>query len=472
MSLTRSVAHNTFSQTFGRFASIFIALLVFVLVARHLGVSGYGSYATASAFLQFFSIVVDLGLYIYLAKTLGEPGVDEVAVTSNVFTLRLVSAVVILGFAPLVVLAFPYPAVVKLTVAVLCVSSLFVTLTQVLVGVFQKTLHAGKFILGELVGRLVLLSVTFTAIRSGVGLVGIAWVVVLSSAVTFVVTFLWARKFIRIRLVFDMALWRRILATTWPIALSIMFNVVYFKADTIILSLFYPARDVGIYGAPYKVFETFISIPAIFVGLMTPILTTAYLTDRGRFARILQRGFDTLLLVAFPLVVGTQFVARDVMQLIAPGFSASGPVFQVLVLGTGAIFLGYLFSNAIVVVNKQRTMVWVYASVALSSLVLYLLFIPRFSYFGAAAVTVAVESTVALIAARVVLRTSGVRLRAARPIRILVAALVMAGAMWLGRELAWYVNGTIGVVVYAAVAVASRAVDRSLIGEVMLRRSP
>ncbi len=471
MSLTRSVAQNTFYQTFGRFASIFIALLVFVLVARHLGVSGYGSYATASAFLQFFSIVVDLGLYIYLAKTLGVPGIDEAAVTSNVFTLRLVSAVVILGFAPLVVLAFPYPAVIKLTVAVLCVSALFVTLTQVLVGVFQKTLHAGKFILGELVGRLVLLAVTFAAIRAGAGLVGIAWVVVLASAVTFAVTFAWARRYMRIRLAFDTALWRRILSSTWPIALSIMFNVVYFKADTIILSLFYPARDVGIYGAPYKVFETFISVPSIFVGLLTPILAAAYLTDRARFARILQRGFDTLLLVAFPLVVGTQFVARDVMQLIAPGFSASGPVFQILVFGTGAIFLGYLFSNAVVVVDKQRTMVWVYATVALSSLVLYLLFIPRFSYFGAAAVTVAVESVVALIGARVVLKTSGVRLRTARPMLILASALVMAGVMWIGRELPWYINGTIGVAVYAAAAVVFRAVDRSLIGEVMLRRS-
>ena len=29
---------------------------------------------------------------------------------------------------------------------------------------------------------------------------------------------------------------------TWPIALSIIFNVVYFKADTIILSLYYPAH--------------------------------------------------------------------------------------------------------------------------------------------------------------------------------------------------------------------------------------
>lgn len=472
MSLTRSVAHNTFYQTIGRFVSILIALAVFIMVARYLGVAGYGSYATATAFLQFFSIVVDLGLYVYLAKALGEPGVDEATVTGNVFTLRLVSAVVILGFAPLVVLGFPYPATVKLAVAVLCVSSLFVTLTQVLVGVFQKTLHAGKFVLGEIVGRIVLLLATIMAIRADAGIVGIAWVVALASAVAFAATFVWANAYIRIRLRFDMARWRSIIASTWPIALSIMFNVVYFKADTIILSLFYPARDVGIYGAPYKVFETFISIPSIFVGLLTPILTTAYLTDRARFGRILQRGFEMLLLAALPLVVGTQFVARDVMELVAPGFSASGPVFQVLVFGTGAIFLGYLFSNTVVVVNKQRTMVWAYASVAAASIVLYLLLIPRFSYFGAAAVTVAVESAVALIGAAVVLRTSGVRLAGGRPMRMIAAALVMALAMWFGRGFPWYANGMIGVAAYAAAAVGFRTFDRSVAEEVLSRRSP
>ena len=472
MSLTRSVAHNMFYQIVGRVVSALLTLVIFILVARYLGVEGYGFYTTATAFLQFFGIVVDLGLYIYLAKALGEPGVDEASIVGNVFTLRLVSAVVILGFAPLAVLAFPYPATVKLAVAVMSLFTLFVTLSQVLAGVFQKTLHTGKFILAEVVGRVVQLIGTVIAIRLGVGLIGIIWVIVLSSAVSFVATFVWARGYIRFRLRFDFPLWKQILSATWPIALSIMFNVVYFKIDTIILSLYYSARDVGIYGAPYKIFEAFISIPAIFAGLLTPILTTAYLTDRARFTRILQRGFEVLLLMALPLVVGTQFVARDVMKLIAPGFVESGAILQVLVFGSAAIFIGYLFTNAIVVVNRQRTMVWAYASVAVSSVILYLLTIPRFSYFGAATITVIVETAIAAIAAWVVLRTSGTRLSLGPSARIVVAAIGMALVMTVARNLPWYVNGTIGVFVYAAIVLAMNVIDRSMIREIVRRTEP
>ncbi|MBI4092938.1 MAG: flippase [Candidatus Kerfeldbacteria bacterium] len=471
-SLTRSVAHNTFYQVIGRSASILLALVVFVLVARHLGVEGYGYFTTITAFLQFFGVVVDLGLYIYLAKTLGEPGIDERRIVGNVFTLRLVSAMVLLGAAPLLILAFPYPAVVKLGVAAMSISSLFVTITQVLAGLFQKTLRAGQFILGEVVGRVLMLGVTIAAIRLGAGVNGIVWTVVISSAATFLITLMMARRLTRFRLEFDWPLWRAILRTTWPIALSILFNIVYFKADTIILSLYYPATDVGIYGAPYRVFEALISIPALFAGLLTPLLAAAFVTDYARFNRILQRGFEMLLAAAVPLVVGTQFVARDVMQLVAPGFAASAPVLRILVFGTAAIFLGYLFSNTVVVVNRQRTMVWVYATMAVSSVILYWLTIPRFSYFGAASVTVLVESVVAAAGAVVVLRTSRIRLAFGPTARIMAAGLLMAGMMWLVRSLPWYVNGSIGVAIYGLALLFFRIIDRPLLKEVFGRSRP
>ncbi len=469
MSLTRSVARNTLSQAVGRALSIGLALVVFFMVARHLGVEGYGYYTTVTAFLQLFGLVVDLGLYIYLAKTLGQPGVDEARMVGNILTLRLVSATLILGLAPLLVFFFPYPSVVKVGVAAMSLSSLFVTVTQVLSGVFQQRLRAAKFIIGEVIGRLVLLGATLVAIRSGAGILGIIWTVVFGSFVAMIITAWWAYRLIPFKLGFDGGVWKQIIRSTWPIALSIMFNVIYFKADTIILSLYYPAYEVGIYGAPYRVFEALISIPALFAGLLTPLLTTAYLTDRPRFGRMLQRGFEALVLMAAPLVVGTQFVATDVMRLVAPEFAASAPVLRILVFGTAAIFIGYLFSNAVVVVNRQRAMVWVYATVAFSSVALYVATIPRFSYFGAATVTVLVESVVAVAAAWMVLRTADVRFSLSPTARILVASGLMATAMWFGRGLAWTIDGVLGVAVYAAAVVGLRVVDRATLREIITR---
>lgn len=468
-SITRSVARNTILQATGRAVSVGLAFVVFFLVARQLGVDGYGQYATATAFLQLFAVVVDLGLYIHLANVLGQPNVDERRVVGDVVSLRLVTAVILLGLAPLVVLAFPYPPIVKLSVAVLAVSSFMVTATQLFAAVFQKYLVAGRFIAAEVLGRLALLGFTLAAIQSGAGLLGISWTVAAASTVSLALTVWWARRLVPFHLRLSPSAWRAILRVTWPIAVSITFNVIYFKADTIILSLFHSDATVGIYGAPYRVFEALISVPALFAGLLTPILSGAFAIDRLRFQRVISRGFEALLVAAVGLVVGTQFVANDVMTLIAPEFAASGPILRVLVLGTAAIFIGYLFSNAVVVVGAQRRMMWAYVAVALSSIGLYFLTIPRFSYWGAAWVTVAVEGSIALIAAIVVLRSSGTRLALGRSGKVLLAGVLMAAAMWIGRPWPWYLNGAVGAAVYGVAILGLGVVRPATIRSILSR---
>lgn len=469
MSITRAIAHNTMVQAVGRVVSTLIALVIFYLVAHNLGVARYGEFTTATSFLQLFGLAVDLGLYVYLAKRLGEAGVDAPRITSDVVSLRLVSAVVIIGLAPLLVFLFPYPATVRFAVAILALSSIFVTMTQALSGIFQYALRTVRFVMSDILGKVVILLATIVAIRLGTGVVGIALTVTIGSAVTFAATYRSATRIIPIRFRIDWAAWQMILRQTWPIALSIAFNVVYFKADTIILSIYHSSREVGIYGAPYRVLEALISIPAMIAGLLTPILSGAYASDRVRFARILQRGFEFLFFIAVPITVGAQFVADDLMKVIAPEFVESGLVLRILTIATFAIFLGYLFSNAVVVVNKQRVIVWAYGLVALSSLVLYRIFIPRYSYLGAAWVTFFVESAIAVTGAVVVLRTSRMRLSFGVPLRILIAGAVMAAAMFFLRNGPWVVAAVIGVCSYVGFAFVLRIVDRSLLREVFSR---
>lgn len=470
MSLTRSIAHNTIIQAVGRVISTLLTLVVFFLVARHLGVADYGLLTTATAFLQVFGLVVDLGLYIYLAKRLGEPGIDAGRVASNVFTLRLVTAAIIIGLAPLLVWWLPYPREVQLSVAVLAGSFLFVTLTQALSGIFQQALRTASFVGSEILGRVLLLAATIVAIRMGAGVIGISVTVTLGAAVTFIASWMAARRLVPVRLRFDPAAWREILRATWPIALSIGFNVIYFKADTIVLSLYHPARDVGLYGAPYRFLEALISAPAMIAGLLTPLLSSAFATDRQRFGRYLQRGFELLLFIALPLTIGTQFIATGLMRLVAPEFSESGPILQVLSLVTFSIFIGYLFSNAVVVVNRQRTIVWVYGLIAALSLVLYFSLIPKYSYFGAAWSHLVVETLMALSGAWIVLRTARVKLSFGIPGRIFLAGAIMAAVMFVGRDWPWALNGAIGGVVYLAAAFGLKVFDRSVLTEIFSRR--
>ncbi|MFA5134917.1 MAG: polysaccharide biosynthesis C-terminal domain-containing protein [Patescibacteria group bacterium] len=90
------------------------------------------------------------------------------------------------------------------------------------------------------------------------------------------------------------------------------------------------------------------------------------------------------------------------MELVAPGFDDSAALLKVLIFATATIFIGNLFGNTVVAIGRQLTMMWVYLGVAVISLVGYLVFIPRYSYFGAAGMTVVSELLVTLAALLIV----------------------------------------------------------------------
>ncbi len=99
-----------------------------------------------------------------------------------------------------------------------------------------------------------------------------------------------ARGYTKFNFGFDFSYWKRIWHRAWPIALTSLLTLVYFKADTLILSVYRSEGEVGIYGATYKVLEIIGTFPHMFLGLVLPVLTTAYVTQNfERFKRVYQK---------------------------------------------------------------------------------------------------------------------------------------------------------------------------------------
>lgn len=473
MSLTRKVAHNTIIQLVGRGISTILALVVVAMVTRYLSPQGYGQYTTAMVFLQFFGILADMGLYMVLVREIatGDDAHHE-RVVNNIFTLRLVSAIVFLGIAPAVALLFPYPLVVRIGIAVASISFLCITLNQVLLGLYQKHLRIAWFTIAEVIGRFFLLGATALFMWQGRNLLWIFGAVSLGGAVNFVITFIAAQRFSRIRLSFDMMEWKRLLILTAPLALSVMLNLMYFKADTIVLSWFGSEADVGLYGAPYKILEVIITFPAMFAGLVFPVITAAYAAgDMEKFQRVFQKAFDALLIVALPLIAGAWVVGTPLMRFIAgDAYATSGDILKVLIIATAIIFVGNLFGNTVVSVNKQKAMVWRYGVVAAFALTGYLALIPRYSYWGAAGMTVVAELMITLFAASVVMRASRLRLSFMTAGKIAVASIGMALVLLLLRDVHVVFGMLVGIFVYTVLLFVLRVLSKDVITEVIRMR--
>lgn len=457
MSLTRKIASNAALQVGGRFIGTILGLFTVGIMTRTLGREGYGQFTTAMSFLQFFGILADFGLTLSMTKLLSEKGADEDRIASNVFTLRLVSAAVFFGIAPLAAAFFPYSADVKSGIAVAALSFFFMAVSQVLVGIFQKHLASHLSAIAEVAGRGVLLAGTIMAARSGAGLGGFFLALVVGNALQLAISLATARKFARIRLAFETAVWRRIIAESWPIGLSIAFNLIYLKGDIIALSIFRPQEEVGLYGAAYKVLDVITVVPMIFMGLVLPLLTASWTERRHEeFARRLRRAFDALILAAVPLAVGAFAVSSDLMVLVAgPEFAASGPMLSILMIAGAAVFIAALFGHAVVAIGFQRQMIAAYAADAVISIFLYVTLIPRIGAVGAAWVTVFSEVFILLACGIAVWAKTRVLPSWRGTAVAVIGSAVMYGALKATDGVDVVARILIGMAAYGAVVLAS-----------------
>jgi O-antigen/teichoic acid export membrane protein len=409
--LATKIAHNTLLQFVSKAVSTVLGLMALAIMTRYLGPNGFGEYTTVTNFLSFFAIIADLGLTLVTVQMISAPNSDEEKILSNIFSLRLVSIIVLLALAPLVAIFTPYSPAVYLGIIIASLSFVFPALNQVLVGLFQKKLRLDRVAIAENSGRVVLILGLILTEKLNGGLNGVLWASVISAAITFLLHFIFAEKYVKIKLVFDRLIWKKIFSKSWPLTITIILNLLYLKTDTLVLSLIKSENDVGLYGAAYKIIDVLSTLPFIFAGIILPILTAAWLENKkDYFQKVLQRSFNLMAIFSLPIIAGTLLFADQVMVLIAgPNFLIAGQILKVLIFAIGAIFLGVMFSHAVIAIDKQKKMIGAYVFVSLSSVIGYLALIPRFSYYGAAAVTIYSELSIAILAAVCVWRYASFR---------------------------------------------------------------
>jgi O-antigen/teichoic acid export membrane protein len=442
MNLAKKVAYNTVAQIIGKLASSLLGLLAISLMARYLGLNGFGEYTTIITYLSFFAVLTDFGLTLVTTQMINQTGNKDDdqwtnKILSNLMAFRLLSAIIFLGLAPLIVLFLPYSANIKIGIAVTAISFIFIALNQVLVGLFQKKLRMDKVSISEFAGRIILLLGIYLAIRMDGGLIGVLIISVISSAVNFSLNYLFAAKFSIIKLRFDWPIWLELINKSWPLAITIFFNLIYLRADTLLLSLFKPQSEVGLYGAAYKVVDVLITLPFMFAGIILPIITKLYNeSNLPKFKDIMQRSADFMIMLAVPIAVGAQFLSNEIMILVAGrDFMGSGSALRILIFASGIIFAGCIFSHAIIAFDQQKKIIKAYVFTAITSLIGYLIFIPLYSFYGAAWVTIYSELSIAVFSFLLVRKTLGFSFKPNILYKSIAASAVMAVFLFASRQL-------------------------------------
>ncbi len=398
MALARRIAYNVAVNSVAKVISTVLALIAIGFITRYLGKEGFGEYSTVLAFLSFFASVSDLGLYHISTREISRPNAEEKKIISNIFSLRLFASLGVLILAPLVTLFLPYPGRVKWGILIIALSLLFSSSYQILNGVFQKRLAMDKVAFAELAGKIVQVGVVIMAVTWRWSFEWIVGAVFFNAVISFIIAFLWSRNYLKFSLSFDIPYWKSFLKESLPMGWAAVITFLYFKMDTILLSVMKTSGEVGIYNASYKVIENLNFFPAMIIGLVMPIMSRTVFHDRKKFETISNKTLKIFIILTVPLVVGTLFLSGGIVYLIGGNsFSQSAEVLQILIFALVCMFFGHFFSAALIVGNLQKTLMRIFAFAAVFNVASNLIIIPYYSYLGAAYTSVITELLVVLL---------------------------------------------------------------------------
>jgi O-antigen/teichoic acid export membrane protein len=189
--------------------------------------------------------------------------------------------------------------------------------------------------------------------------------------------------------------------------------------------------DVGLYGMAYRILEGLIFFPAMFVGLIMPLLSASAFNDKEKFNRIFQKTLDILFVFIVPLIIGILILSSQIVVLIGGNdFAGSSGPLNILAIAIGLIFLGSLFGNSIIALDKQKIGAWIYFAGMIFNIITNIIFIPKYRYIGAAWTTTVTELLVTTLMFVLVYKTIHYfpKFRIIRP---LIAGGVMAGFLYL-----------------------------------------
>jgi len=473
MSITKKIAHNTLIQIIGKIISTFLGLVALGIMTRYFGTDDrFGWYITTITFLQFIGILIDFGLIPVTASLLSEGKIDKERLLQNLLGFRLVTAAVTFGLAPLIALFFPYPIEVKIAIALSSFSFFGVAMNQIFTGYYQTKLKMIIPVIAELIGRIILVIGIYILTILEAGFLPIMTMIMVAGVLTTAILWLQSAKETQTKPMFDQLVWKTIIIKMWPIAIAIMFNVIYLKGDTLLLTIFRGAgKEVGDYGAAYRVLDLVTQTAMIMMGVMLPLLTSAWTARKKEEFRLhYQQSFNMMMLLALPATIGTALLAEPIMKIVASekfDYIAAGSALRVLSLAMFGVYLGAIFGHLAVAINRQKQTMWIYISDAILTLTGYLIFIPKFGMMGAAWMTVFSEVYAGVLLLLVVRRYAQVSLEIKTFAKILFAAAVMGAVLLQLQHIHVLILVIIGALVYGFFLLGLGAVSKQTLIEIV-----
>lgn len=392
------IIKNTFALFMGNGIVNLLSFFLMVVMARTLGDVGVGQYSFIFAFGSLIILLGNPGLeYLIVKEVPADKGLLPMY-GGNILSLKIILAVLAVSVTVALSMFINKPQVVIYSLLIVCI----IYGLNVVGSTFSSILHAKERMdltsLAQVAERSIALGLGVIVLYKTRSVLYLVLVLLVSRAVREVLCFYFSNRYFTPALRRDWRIWKELFIKSVPFSLSIFFLYIYYRIDTVMLSLMINDQVTGWYNAAYRLVDVVNYIPFLIVTAILPPMARSSKKDKELLRDIFNRSLRYLIILAAPIGLGTYLLAPRIIQFVyGEGFSNAAFALKILIWAEVFVFVNYLGGQVLNVIDKQKAYTMIIGITAAVNILLNMILIPKYTYIGASVATLLCEVLVFIL---------------------------------------------------------------------------
>lgn len=362
-----------------------LSIFYIAILARYIHAQGIGQITIATALNGMLALVIAPGLNTLMIRDMATDRAKTPAYIANAILAKVLFGIPFLLLVLLVSVVAGYSKDTVIIIRIYAIVYLVDAFGSVLVAGFEAFERMELEALSLIVQAVINVALSLIAIYLQLSLVAIVVCSLIAQICKLVfMLFLFNHRVARLNTRVDPIFARSLMVSSVPFGMLLILSAIKPQVEVFILSLFRPEAEVGIYSSADSLIIILLFIPTALSTAIFPALSKLATHSDDDLQRYYQVSFKYMLLIGFPLGLGTMLIGDKVVLLIyGNDFLGAVPVIRVLSLFLFTL-VGYVNGPLLKAIGKQNFLMWTEGGAVLINVLLCLWLASKWGPVGAA----------------------------------------------------------------------------------------
>jgi O-antigen/teichoic acid export membrane protein len=399
VSTARAIARGTSRLLYGLFGAKAFDFALYLVLVRGLSVEQFGRHMYGLSFTMLFAVVADLGVTTHFARELARRPHALPRLLRRTFAAKLLLAAVTFALALLAGLVTAPGLASAGLIAIFTLGLLLISVAVLFECLLRNDGRAGAAGLALVVQSITALSTGVVFLLLGFGIYTGACAYLCGAIVRLIAASGWAAKHWRPLANFrswpnpfgqhrpqgqELRSTLLLVRDTAPLALSGVFFILYFRADTVMLERLAGPQAVALYGSVFRFFEAMVLVSVAYRSVLFPVMARRADAIES-LAALCRKSFRLHLMFTIGVAVVVTILSPNIVALVlGPKYGAAAPVLAAVVWALPAAYMIDTLMHLLAAQRRQLASARAVTIAAFANVLFNALCIPRWGASGAA----------------------------------------------------------------------------------------